>query len=92
MQLEAIPESLKNMMLVMTTTGVFDGCHSNLIDATWSKLNEFVPQLQAELNPALPSSSPSSGDQLNDQQQSVVDEVAATEQKASNNGTVALVE
>lgn len=83
-QLEAIPESLKNMMLVMTTTGVFDGCHSNLIDATWSKLNEFVPQLQAELNPAPP---PSSNDQLNNQQQqqqSVED--AASEQKATNNG------
>ena len=77
------------MMLVMTTTGVFDGCHSNLIDATWSKLNEFVPQLQAELNPALPSSS---GDQLNDQQQSVEDDTAASEQKASNNGIVELIE
>jgi len=50
--LEAIPESLKNMMLVMTTTGVFDGSHSNLIQTTWNKLNEFVPQLQTELCPA----------------------------------------
>ena len=45
------------MMLVMTTTGVFDGCHSDLIDATWRKLNKFVPQLQAELNPTVPSMS-----------------------------------
>ena len=43
------------MMLVMTTTGVFDGCHRNLIDATWRQLNGFVPQLQAELNPTVPS-------------------------------------
>ena len=70
------------MMLVMTTTGIFDGCHSNLIDATWSKLNEFVPQLQAELNPAPP---PSSNDQLNNQQQQSVED-AASEQKATNNG------
>jgi len=39
------------MMLVMTTTGVFDGSHSNLIQTTWDKLNEFVPQLQTELCP-----------------------------------------
>lgn len=71
------------MMLVMTTTGIFDGCHSNLIDATWSKLNEFVPQLQAELNPAPP---PSSNDQLNNQQQQQSVEDAASEQKATNNG------
>lgn len=82
MQLEAIPESLKNMMLVMTTTGVFDGCHSNLIHTTWSKLNEFVPQLQVELNPALPSSDKQNV--KNDQQS--VEDVAASEQKATNNG------
>lgn len=88
LQLEAIPESLKNMMLVMTTTGVFDGCHSNLIDVTWSKLNEFVPQLQAELNPPLPSSSHKQLNSELDQQPSVSTEedIAATEQKATNNG------
>ena len=65
----------------MTTTGIFDGCHSNLIDATWSKLNEFVPQLQAELDPAaVPSSSSEQLDQLS------ADVAAATEQKASNHG------
>lgn len=81
--LEAIPESLKNMMLVMTTTGVFDGCHSNLIDKTWSKLNEFVPQLQLELNPVLPSPSDDQVHAKPDQQPVEGDE--ASEQKATNN-------
>ena len=80
------------MMLVMTTTGVFDGCHSNLIDATWSKLNEFVPQLRAELNPSVPSLS-SSEEQLDPKvdRHSSAEEVAATEQKASNNGEVTIL-
>lgn len=75
------------MMLVMTTTGVFDGCHSNLIDATWSKLDEFVPQLKAELYPAPPSSSSEHhqqlvhGDTEDDQQlSSAEDEIAASKQ------------
>jgi len=72
------------MMLVMTTTGIFDSCHSNLIDNTWRKLNEFVPQLQSELNPALPCSrSPDPTDQPSANRE---DEVAACEQKATNNG------
>ena len=76
-------------MLVMTTTGIFDGCHSSLIDATWSKLNEFVPQLQRELNPAVPSSEDQQLDPKVDQQPSA-EEVAATEQKATNNGEVTI--
>ena len=83
-QLEAIPESLKNMMLVMTTTGVFDSCHSNLIDITWSKLNEFVPQLQSELNPSLPSSH--DHPTVDQPPVSREDEVVATEQKATSSG------
>ena len=85
-QLEAIPESLKNMMLVMTTTGVFDGCHSNLIDTTWNKLNEFVPQLQTELNPAPPPSTNNSEQQ--EQPCITNNDIAATEQKAANSGTM----
>lgn len=71
------------MMLVMTTTGVFDGCHSNLIDKTWSKLNEFVPQLILELNPVLPSPSDDQVHAKPDQQPVEGDE--ASEQKATNN-------
>lgn len=71
------------MMLVMTTTGVFDGCHSNLIDVTWNKLHEFVPQLKAELNPALPSSDNAKLDQ---RLSNAKDDIAASEQKATSNG------
>ena len=80
------------MMLVMTTTGIFDGCHSNLIDATWSKLNEFVPQLRTELNPAVPSSSEEQQlDPKEVDQQTSAEEVAATEQKATNDGEVTTI-
>ena len=80
------------MMLVMTTTGIFDGCHSNLIDATWSKLNEFVPQLRTELNPAVPSSSEQQQlDPKEVDQQTSAEEVAATEQKATNDGEVTTI-
>lgn len=78
------------MMLVMTTTGIFDGCHSNLINATWSKLNEFVPQLQTELNPAVPSSSEEQQLGPKVDKQPSAEEVAATEQKATNNGEVTI--
>ncbi|OQR76705.1 Gbf1 protein [Tropilaelaps mercedesae] len=54
--LDAIPESLKNMLLVMNTGGVFrvthpDGCSgpSELWQVTWDRVEPFLPGLQDEL-------------------------------------------
>lgn len=56
LQAEAIPESLKNMLLVMDTAGVFEcpedstnseKCQMWLI--TWDRINAFLPGLKEEL-------------------------------------------
>lgn len=48
---EAVPESLKNMLLVMDSAGVFSSCegHSPLWDLTWERINTFLPNLKDEL-------------------------------------------
>ncbi|GFR62155.1 Golgi-specific brefeldin A-resistance guanine nucleotide exchange factor 1 [Elysia marginata] len=49
---EAIPESLKNMLLVMDTAGIFqtaDGTESQLWRLTWDKIDTFLPKLRTEL-------------------------------------------
>ncbi|RUS73129.1 hypothetical protein EGW08_019109 [Elysia chlorotica] len=49
---EAIPESLKNMLLVMDTAGIFqtaDGTESQLWRLTWDKIDTFLPKLRSEL-------------------------------------------
>jgi len=51
MQYEAIPESLKNMLLVMDSAQVFsssDG-YSQLWTITWDRINTFLPKLKEEL-------------------------------------------
>ena len=55
-QAEAIPESLKNMLLVMDTAGVFecpeDGSNSEKCQMwliTWDRINAFLPGLKEEL-------------------------------------------
>ncbi|XP_046623685.1 Golgi-specific brefeldin A-resistance guanine nucleotide exchange factor 1 [Neodiprion virginianus] len=53
---EAIPESLKNMLLVMASAGVL-APSSNLWTPTWRAIDTFLPNLKAELfpEPAPPS-------------------------------------
>ncbi|CAB4059242.1 GBF1 [Lepeophtheirus salmonis] len=50
---DAIPESLKNMLLVMDTAGTFtnpeNGSPAPLWDLTWDKLHVFLPNLMPEL-------------------------------------------
>ena len=48
---EAIPESLKNMLLVMSTSGVFGGEDGRLWDLTWIKLEKWLPGVRDELFP-----------------------------------------
>ncbi|XP_015114906.1 Golgi-specific brefeldin A-resistance guanine nucleotide exchange factor 1 [Diachasma alloeum] len=50
---EAIPESLKNMLLVMSSTGVLTSS-SNLWEPTWRTINGFLPNLKGELFPDPP--------------------------------------
>lgn len=49
---EAIPESLKNMLLVMDTAGIFqtgDDIDSQLWRLTWDRIDTFLPHLKEEL-------------------------------------------
>ena len=51
-QCEAIPEGLKNMLLVMDTAGIFqteNGTESQLWRLTWDKIDTFLPNLRQEL-------------------------------------------
>ncbi|XP_054265993.1 Golgi-specific brefeldin A-resistance guanine nucleotide exchange factor 1-like isoform X2 [Macrosteles quadrilineatus] len=65
---EAIPESLKNMLLVMDSAGVFstaDQSHSQLWSLTWDRINSFLPNLHQELiksHPPPPSQDTQGGD------------------------------
>lgn len=51
LQSEAIPESLKNMLLVMDTAGIFqpDTTDSQLWKLTWDRIDTFLPHLREEL-------------------------------------------
>ncbi|ODN01253.1 Golgi-specific brefeldin A-resistance guanine nucleotide exchange factor 1 [Orchesella cincta] len=69
---EAIPESLKNLLLVMDTAGIFhtpDG-YTKLWVLTWEKIDSFLPNLRAEMfaavqisnnNPNNPNNNPATG-------------------------------
>lgn len=48
---EAIPESLKNMLLVMDSAKVFDGPNGKnaLWEATWERIDKFLPNMKEEL-------------------------------------------
>ncbi|XP_014484038.1 PREDICTED: Golgi-specific brefeldin A-resistance guanine nucleotide exchange factor 1 [Dinoponera quadriceps] len=54
---EAIPESLKNMLLVMSSANVL-APSSNLWAPTWRAIDAFLPNLRAELFPEPPPASP----------------------------------
>ncbi|KAM4600045.1 Golgi-specific brefeldin A-resistance guanine nucleotide exchange factor 1 isoform 1-T1 [Fundulus diaphanus] len=64
--LEAIPESLKNMLLVMDTAGIFRSSdsktgYSDLWEITWERIVCFLPNLREELfkQTVIPDSAPS---------------------------------
>lgn len=48
---EAIPESLKNMLLVMDSAKVFDSTdgRSQLWTITWDRIGSFLPNMKEEL-------------------------------------------
>lgn len=48
---EAIPESLKNMLLVMDSAKVFDeeNGHGKLWVVTWDRIGKFLPHMKEEL-------------------------------------------
>ncbi|XP_026211206.1 Golgi-specific brefeldin A-resistance guanine nucleotide exchange factor 1 isoform X1 [Anabas testudineus] len=65
--LEAIPESLKNMLLVMDTAGIFHSAdsrtgYSDLWEITWERIICFLPHLREELfkQTVIPDPAPSS--------------------------------
>ncbi len=63
LQREAVVESLKNMLLVMSTQGMFQPRQEdqgqdqagNLWDVTWTFLEPFLPNLKEELFPPVPA-------------------------------------
>ncbi|XP_014241483.1 Golgi-specific brefeldin A-resistance guanine nucleotide exchange factor 1 [Cimex lectularius] len=62
--LEAIPESLKNLLLVMDSTGVFTGQdgRNEIWMITWDKINSFLPNLHNELFKPVRPEEPKSND------------------------------
>ncbi len=51
-QCEAIPESLKNMLLVMHTAGILQSSEaeqSQLWKLTWDRIDTFLPKLRSEV-------------------------------------------
>ena len=48
--MEAIPESIKNMLLVMSTSGVFEG-RDRMWEVTWGRLDAWLPRLKEEIFP-----------------------------------------
>ncbi|KAL1123464.1 hypothetical protein AAG570_002544 [Ranatra chinensis] len=54
---EAIPESLKNMLLVMDSANVFSGAdgRNEIWTVTWDRISAFLPNLQADLFRAHPA-------------------------------------
>ncbi|GJJ73716.1 golgi-specific brefeldin A-resistance guanine nucleotide exchange factor 1 [Entomortierella parvispora] len=53
---EAVPESLKNCLLVMSTSDAFSevtaGQPGSLWNVTWARINKFLPNLKAEIFPS----------------------------------------
>lgn len=52
LQAEAIPESLKNMLLVMDTAGIFQtshGAESKLWKLSWDRIDTFLPNLRNDV-------------------------------------------
>ena len=52
LQCEAIPESLKNMLLVMHTAGILQNGNaddSQLWKLTWDRIDTFLPNLREEV-------------------------------------------
>uniref|UniRef100_A0A673BCB3 Golgi brefeldin A resistant guanine nucleotide exchange factor 1 n=1 Tax=Sphaeramia orbicularis TaxID=375764 RepID=A0A673BCB3_9TELE len=69
--LEAIPESLKNMLLVMDTAGIFHSAdsrtgYSDLWEITWERIVCFLPHLREELfkQTVIPGTAPGPGGRL----------------------------
>lgn len=81
---EAIPESLKNMLLVMSSANVL-APNSNLWAPTWRTIDGFLPNLKAELFPDPPPPPPSS--QLQQQTPQVISLVE--QQQPSFPGSIA---
>jgi brefeldin A-resistance guanine nucleotide exchange factor 1 len=55
LQEEAVPESLKNILLVMSSSGYLvppsvDPTHEKLWVETWKRLSRFLPDLRKELD------------------------------------------
>lgn len=54
-QYEAVPESLKNCLLVMSTSEAFSEASASRPDSlwnvTWARINKFLPNLKAEIFP-----------------------------------------
>lgn len=51
--MEAIPETVKNMVLVMHTSGIFEGGNdkNDMWSSTWAQIQNWLPNIQSEIFP-----------------------------------------
>jgi len=66
---EAVPESLKNILLVMSASGILmesgegrDGAASRLWETSWERINQFCPSLKDEFRGVLAKTGPSTSE------------------------------
>lgn len=85
---EAIPESLKNMLLVMSSANVLAPT-SNLWAPTWRTIDAFLPNLRTELFPEPPVVSPPSSPQSSQAQQTAQVISLVEQQQPSFPGSIA---
>uniref|UniRef100_A0A3Q2EAF2 Golgi brefeldin A resistant guanine nucleotide exchange factor 1 n=1 Tax=Cyprinodon variegatus TaxID=28743 RepID=A0A3Q2EAF2_CYPVA len=90
--LEAIPESLKNMLLVMDTAGIFRSSdsrtgYSDLWEITWERIVCFLPNLREELfkQTVIPAAPPQLAPPLSQPSPSILMATTSTETPASVN-------
>ncbi|KAM0868806.1 hypothetical protein ACQ4PT_041077 [Festuca glaucescens] len=84
---EAIPELLKNILLVMKANGILSkssaGGANTLWEATWLQVNKITPSLQSEVFPDNESDSVTKGEQSSPAQEGQTAERPATVQSAA---------
>jgi brefeldin A-resistance guanine nucleotide exchange factor 1 len=84
---EAIPELLKNILLVMKANGILSkssaGGANTLWEATWLQVNKITPSLQSEVFPDNESDSVTKGEQSSPAQEGQTAERPATVQPAA---------
>jgi golgi-specific brefeldin A-resistance guanine nucleotide exchange factor 1 len=98
LQEEAVPESLKNILLVMANGGFFENAggdrevnkkNQELWDRTWQRLERFLPDLKGELFPPEPEVPPAAAEEPKVKDVEVLPAGAAEKEKVESAVTIA---